>query len=153
MPLIGPWQCSNINFLTPVLAFHTIYYFLNIVLPFFFSAFLPLSLQPIRISFLPSFLKTKCILSVTFLSKSGLFHLSSVVYQPFYHWQCKVKSQSLSCIRHFAASMDCNLPSSSIHRIFHARILEWVAISFSRVSSQPWDQSWVTCIAGRFFTV
>ena len=35
--------------------------------------------------------------------------------------------------------MDCSLPGSSIHRIFQARILEWVAISFSRGSSQPRD--------------
>ena len=34
-----------------------------------------------------------------------------------------------------------------------ARILKWVAISFSRVSSQPRDQTLVSCIAGRFFTV
>ena len=36
--------------------------------------------------------------------------------------------------------------------IFQTRILEWVAISFSRRSSQPRDQSWVSRIAGRFFT-
>ena len=35
--------------------------------------------------------------------------------------------------------MDCSLPSSSVHGIFQARILEWVAISFSRRSSQPRD--------------
>ena len=35
--------------------------------------------------------------------------------------------------------MDCSLPGSSIHGIFQARILEWVAISFSRGSSQPRD--------------
>ena len=33
--------------------------------------------------------------------------------------------------------MDCSLPGSSVHRILQARILEWVAISFSRESSQP----------------
>ena len=33
--------------------------------------------------------------------------------------------------------MDCSLPASSIHGIFQARVLEWVAISFSRGSSQP----------------
>ena len=33
--------------------------------------------------------------------------------------------------------MDCSLPGSSIHGIFQARILEWIAISFSRGSSQP----------------
>ena len=36
--------------------------------------------------------------------------------------------------------------------ILQARILEWVAISFSRGSSQPRDQSQVSCIAGGFFT-
>ena len=48
--------------------------------------------------------------------------------------------------------MDCSPPGSSVHEIFQARILEWVAISFSRESSQPRDQSWVFCTAGRFFT-
>ena len=36
--------------------------------------------------------------------------------------------------------MDCSLPGSSVHGIFQARILAWVAISFSRGSSQPRDQ-------------
>ena len=49
--------------------------------------------------------------------------------------------------------MDCSLSGSSVHRIIQARILEWVAISFSRESSQPRDQTWVSCIAARFFTV
>ena len=35
--------------------------------------------------------------------------------------------------------MDCNLPGSSVHVIFQARVLEWVAISFSRGSSRPRD--------------
>ena len=35
--------------------------------------------------------------------------------------------------------MDCSLPGSSVHGIFQARILEWVAIFFSRRSSQPRD--------------
>ena len=48
--------------------------------------------------------------------------------------------------------MDCSLPGSSIHGIFQARVLEWAAISFSRVSSHPRDQTLVSCTAGRFFT-
>ena len=49
--------------------------------------------------------------------------------------------------------MDCSLPSSSVCGIFQARILEWVAISSSRRSSQPRDWTHVSCIlAGRFFT-
>ena len=49
--------------------------------------------------------------------------------------------------------MDCSLPDSSVHGIFQTRILEWVAISFSRGSSQPRDWTWVSCIAGRLFTI
>ena len=49
--------------------------------------------------------------------------------------------------------MGCSLPGSSIHGIFQARVLEWVAISFSRGSSQPRDRTWVSCIAGRCFTL
>ena len=41
----------------------------------------------------------------------------------------------------------------SIHRILKGRILEWVAISFSRGSSQPRDQTWVSCIVGGLFTI
>ena len=51
--------------------------------------------------------------------------------------------------------MDCRLPGSSVHGIFQARILEWVAISFSRGSSQPrdWTQTQVSHILGKHFTV
>ena len=43
--------------------------------------------------------------------------------------------------------MKCSSPSSSVHEIFQARILEWVAISSSRGSSQPSDQTHVSCIS------
>ena len=43
--------------------------------------------------------------------------------------------------------MDCSLPGSSVHGISQARILEWVAIPFSRVSSQPRDQNPDSCIS------
>ena len=43
--------------------------------------------------------------------------------------------------------------SFSVHEIFQARILEWVAIFFSRGSSQPRDQTQVCHIAGRLFTL
>ena len=42
--------------------------------------------------------------------------------------------------------MDCSLPGSLVHWIFQTRILEWVAISFSRGSSQPRDQIHISCI-------
>ena len=50
-------------------------------------------------------------------------------------------------------SVDCIPPGSSVHGLLQARTLEWVAIPFSRVSPLPRDQTWVSCIAGRFFTV
>ena len=48
--------------------------------------------------------------------------------------------------------VDCSLPGSSVHGILQSRILEWVAIHFSRGSSWPTDRTPVSCIAGRFFT-
>ena len=47
--------------------------------------------------------------------------------------------------------VDCSPLGSSIHGILQARILEWVAIFFSRGSSQPKDITQVSCIAGRHF--
>ena len=49
--------------------------------------------------------------------------------------------------------VDCSPPGSSIHEILQARILEWVAISFSRGSSRPKDRTQVSCIAGRCFNL
>ena len=49
--------------------------------------------------------------------------------------------------------VDCSLPGSSVRGIFQARVLEWVAIAFSRGSSWPRDRTWVSCIVGRRFTV
>ena len=48
--------------------------------------------------------------------------------------------------------MDCSPPGSSGHGILQARILEWVAISFSRASSRQ-DRTQVSCTPGRFFTI
>ena len=48
---------------------------------------------------------------------------------------------------------DCSPPGYSVHGILQARILERVAVPVSRGSSQPRDRTWVSCIAGRLFTV
>ena len=52
----------------------------------------------------------------------------------------------VSCVRL------CDPMDHSVQGILQARILEWVAVPFSRVSSQPRDQIQLSCIAGRFFT-
>ena len=50
-----------------------------------------------------------------------------------------------SCLTH-CDPMDCSPLGSSVHGISQARILEWVAISFSRGSFWPRDWTWVSCI-------
>ena len=74
---------------------------------------------------------------------------------PFPSLRHEVKSESQaaqSCpIR--SKLRDCSLPGSSFHGSFQARLLEWVAIAFSRRSSWPRDWAWVSRIVGRRFTV
>ena len=62
-----------------------------------------------------------------------------------------VKSLQL-CLTLFD-SMDYIPPGSSIYGIISARILKWVTILFSRGPSWPRDQTWISCIAARFFTI
>ena len=62
------------------------------------------------------------------------------------------KKVAQSCLT-LCDPMDCSLPGSSVHGIFQARILEWVAISFSRGSSWPRDWTQVSRIVGRCFTI
>ena len=65
---------------------------------------------------------------------------------PWNKWQRKrVCSVTKLCLALWSL-MDYSLPGSSVHGIFQARILEWVAISFSRGSSQFRDQTSVFCI-------
>ena len=59
---------------------------------------------------------------------------------------CSVESDSLDPI-------DSSLPGSSVLGILQVRILEWVAMPSSRGSSWPRDQTWVSYIAGKFFSV
>ena len=67
-------------------------------------------------------------------------------------WGSKVSSvQTLPSVLE-RQSEKGSLPGSSVHGISQAGILKWVAISFSRGSSQPRDQTQVSCIAGKFFT-
>ena len=73
--------------------------------------------------------------------------------QLWYPWQKKVKSEVTQSCSTLWDPTDCSLPGSSIHGIFQARILEWVAISFSRRSSLLRDWTWVSHIVGRCFTV
>ena len=59
--------------------------------------------------------------------------------------------QLLSYVQLFDDPIACSPPGSTVYGISQARILEWVAIFFSRGSSQPWDRACISCISGRFF--
>ena len=92
------------------------------------------------------------LLQGTFLTQGSnpcllhLLHLQTGSLLPAPLWDWKL----LSCVWD---PMDCRLPGSSVHGILLARIPEWVAVPFSRGSSQPRDQTWVSCIAGRYFII
>ena len=64
-----------------------------------------------------------------------------------------MKVKSLSHVQLFVTPWTYSLSDSSIHGVFQARILEWVAISFSRRSSRTRDWTRVSCIVGRRFTI
>ena len=85
--------------------------------------------------------------------------ISCIDRQILYHcatWEAQVNVRVVlvtqSCLT-LCNPMDCGPPGSSVHGILQARILEWVAIPFSRGSFRPRDRTWVSFIAGRFFTV
>ena len=67
--------------------------------------------------------------------------------------KCESESEVAQSCLTLCDPMDCSLPGSSIHGIFQTRILKWVAISFSRESSQLRDKTQVSCIAGRLLTI
>ena len=80
-------------------------------------------------------------------STKRYIHISAIVTHNSFTQRSVV--QSLSCVWFFCDPMNCSLQGSSIHRISQGRILERVAISFSRGSSQPRDQICISCIGMR----
>ena len=88
----------------------------------------------------------------------------SFLYYLWYLIQCTCCLNSLSTMWKVKAlvtqscptlcnSTEWSLPGFSVHGILQARVLEWVAITFSREFSQPRDWTRVSCIAGRFFII
>ena len=75
------------------------------------------------------------------------------LFNKFYHHKVMIITEpglyclvAKSCLT-FCDSVDCSPPGSSVHEISQARILEWVAISFSRGSSWPWDRPHVSRVS------
>ena len=71
-----------------------------------------------------------------------------------YHYMSTVCvcAQSISCVWLFCDPIDHNPPGSSIHGIFQARTLEWVAISYSMDPPDPGVKTTSPALAGGFFT-
>ena len=61
--------------------------------------------------------------------------------------------KSVSCVRLFATPWTAVSQDPLVHGILQAKILKWVAISFSRGSSQSGNRTQVSFIAVRFFTI
>ena len=92
------------------------------------------------------------------VSKTFPPHCRTIYPKDVYHhlfemlpMQSEVKVKSLSPIWLFANPPDCSPPGISVFGILQARILEWVAISFSRGYSQPRNRTQVSHIAGKCF--
>ena len=64
-------------------------------------------------------------------------------------WMCV---QSLQSCPTLCDPVACGPPGSSVHGILQTRIPEWIAIFFTRGSSQPRDQTHISYVEGRFFT-
>ena len=90
------------------------------------------------------FIHKECLLCVWCCPKCWC--VPSVLYL------CVCVCESLGCVW-LCNPVGCSPLGSAVHGTPQARILEWVAIPFSRRSFQPWDWTWVSCIAGRSFTV
>jgi len=67
--------------------------------------------------------------------------------------QCVLCAKLLQSCLTLCDPLNYSPPGPSVHGILQARILEWVAIPFSRETSQPRDGTWVSHVAGRFFTL
>ena len=85
-------------------------------------------------------------------------HLKYGFYEWWYYRQAVlysflIESEVAQLCPTLCDPMDCSLSGSSVHGIFQARVLEWIAISFSRGSSRPRNRTRISHIAGRRFTV
>ena len=88
------------------------------------------------------------------LGRKVMTNLDSILKRRDITLSTKVKSESevAQLCPTLCDPMDCSLSGSSVHGIFQARELQWVAISFPRGSSQTKDQTWVSRIVGTICT-
>ena len=129
MPRSPTGSCSHNDNTTKYYCIHTV---LELNLQFFFNSLLSY----------PKYLMLM-LLQIMFLK----LHFPTIYFQ--YESESEVTQ---SCLI-LCDPVDCSPPGSSVYGILQARILEWVAISFSRASSLPRDRTQVSHIAGRRFNL
>ena len=93
----------------------------------------------------------------SFMEQTGVTIVTESIFRPHSSFSLAVLSTILCEVTQLCLTlcspMDCSLPGFSVYGIFQARVLEWGAISFSRGSSPPRDQTRVSHIVGRCFTI
>ena len=90
------------------------------------------------------------------LTQSPLYILEFYISTDSIKYEVKIFVKVLvtqSCLILCVIPMDYSLSVSPVHGILQAWVLEWIAILFFKGSSWPRDQTWVYCIAGKFFTI
>ena len=125
---------------------------LSLSLLFLLLIFLQLFVRPPQITTLPSWFSFSLWWFCSLPPLQYYWHLSLVLLAHYWSEEVKWSEVTQLCLT-LCDPVDCSLPGSSIHGILQARILEWVAISFSRGSSRPRDQTWVSHIGGRCFNL
>ena len=90
--------------------------------------------------------------SLVLLSSHNIMNLWAWLENHHGYEEVKWSEITQSCPT-FCDPVDYSPPGSSVHGVLQARVLEWVAISFSRGSSQPRDRTQVSHIAGRCFNL
>ena len=104
------------------------------------------SINDIR-KFLITFFSLLPQIESVFLTDISVIMPVDKVYYFIWLTQC-LRAKSLQSCRILNDSLDCSLPGSSVQGALQARILEWVAISFSRGPFQTRNKTQVSCIAG-----
>ena len=85
--------------------------------------------------------------------RSEILQKKSGVWGSIWTYECQRESEAAQSCLTLCDPTDCSLSGSSVHGIFKARVLEWIAISFSRGYFWPRNRTRVSCFAGRGFTV
>ena len=108
----------------------------------------PLPLNPWQLSH-TCLIVAKLLFCIVHLAVTVSDALKLFLYWNIVDSQCCVSFRCAYVLSHvwFCDTMYCSPPGSSIHGIFQARILEWVALSFSRGPSWPRDWTSVSCIS------